>query len=392
MQHWAMTGLGLTLGLLAVCGTARGADATAPKEPSSADLDKAAALVKQLGDASFETRRDADKELAEMGRAAEKVLRDNLKNPDLEISHRCERLLALATRSDTEIALDAFLQNKDDKLLLKLPAWTRFSEMAGKDQSARMLFVDMYSSEGELLEALEKDPKNFAQKFNARCQQLQQVLWNPWGMQGTISQGQIVALLFAASDPRTNFDINSFYMISNFLYQPNVQQAFKADAGSRKILAAFIEKRATDQNVLQNVMQLVLQMEIKELVPVALKMATAKETQAYNKSTAILIVGRMGTKDDAEKLEPLLKDTTNLGAMMVGNTRIDAQLRDVALAAIIEANGQAPTDYGFPYLQANPQLLHNNYVAPNWYGFAKDADRDAAEKKFREWQKKQAKK
>src|SRR5260370_1667334 len=118
-------------------------------------------------------------------------------------------------------------------------------------------------------------------------------------MQGKVSNGQVVALLFVASDPRVTFDINMFYMMTNFLYQPNIQQGFKADPGSRKILASFIEKRATDQNTLQQVMQLVLQMEIKEMVPVALKMATAKETQGNNKATAVLIVDCMGTQDDA---------------------------------------------------------------------------------------------
>ena len=228
--------------------------------------------------------------------------------------------------------------------MLKLPDWTRISDMAGKDDTARMLFVDMYSSEGALLDALDKDPKNFGPKLNARVQQLQQILWTPWGTQGNVGLGQVVALLFAASDSRLNFDLNSFYMVTNFLYQQNIQQAFRSDAASRKVFAAFVEQRCKDQNTLQNVIHLVLQLEIKELVPVALKMATAKDTQAYNKATAVMIVGRMGTKEDAEKLEPLLADQTSLGAAMVGTTRIDAQLRDVVLAALIEANGQSVTD------------------------------------------------
>jgi len=123
---------------------------------------------------------------------------------------------------------------------------------------------------------------------------------------------------------------------------------------------------------------------------VALKMATAKETQAYNKATAVMIVGRMGTKEDADKLEPLMADQTSLGAAMVGTTRIEAQVRDVVLAALIEANGQSVTDYGFPYFQNN-QVARGNYMAPNWYGFGKDTERQAAVQKFRDWQKKQKK-
>jgi hypothetical protein len=392
MQRWAITGLGLTLGLLAICGPTRGADAPATAAPPTnpADVAKATDLVKKLGSPAYETRRDADKELFKMGRGIEKVLRDNLNNPDVEVRNRCERLLTLATRSDTEIALDTFLQTKDDKLLLKLPSWGRFTEMAGKDDSARMLFVEMFSSEGAMIDEMEKDPKNFGPKFNTRCQQLQQVLWTPWGTQGNVGLGQVVALLYVASDKRMAFDINSFYMITNFLYQQNIQQSFRDNTASRKILASFIEQRS-DQNTLPQIMHLVLQMEIKELVPVALKMALAKETQAYNKSTAVLIVGKMGTKEEAEKLEPLLADTTGLGAVMVGTQRLDAQLRDVVLAALIESNGQNPADYGFPYLQQN-QIPQGGYVAPSWYGFAKNEDRQAALKKFRDWQGKQPKK
>jgi len=390
MKRWAITGFAVTIALLAASDSARGAEAPAAPEQPKSDLNKAADLVKKLGDRSWQTRHSAEKQLADMGRAAQKVLQANLTNPDVEISQRCEHLLELASRTDTVLALDAYLQKNDDKLLMKLPGWIRFSEMAGKDDSARMLFVNMYSTETELLDELEKDPKNFGPKLNTHITQLQQVLWNPWGGNGNVDVSQVVALLYVASDSRVNFDINTFYMITNFLYQGYLQQDFKANPAARRVLAAFIDKRA-DQNTLAQVMNVVLQMELKELVPVALKMATSKDTQAYNKSMAALVVGRMGTKEEADKLAPLLEDKTNLGNMQVGTQMLNAQLRDVALAAMIEAYGESPAAYGFPYLQQN-QIARGNYVAPAWYGFAKEEDRAAALKKFREFKAKQAKK
>jgi hypothetical protein len=391
MFRWVLLGSGLTLGLLFVCPAGLCADAPAT-EPKQVNLTEAAALVQKLGDKSFEVRRNAHKELQDMGRGVEKILRDNLNNSDLEISSRCERLLILATRSETEIALDAFLQNKDDKLLMKLPSWSRFSEMTGKETASRLLFVEMYSSETQLLDALEKDPKSLSGpngKFTARCQQLQQILWTPWGTQGNISVSQVVGLLFVASDPRMTFDINTFYLMTNFLYQQNIQQGFKSDPASRKVLTAFIEKRA-DQNTLPQIMPLILQMELKEMVPVALKMALDKNTQAYSKATAVMIVGQMGSKDDAAKLEPLLANDTNLGSATFGTTTVTAQLKDVALAAMIEANGLNPVDYDFPYLKA--VQVQGPYRAPVWYGFTDQKGRDAAMKKFKDWQAKQVKK
>jgi hypothetical protein len=336
MRRLALMAVLPLLGLLTEAATALAADAKS--EPSADVSAKAAALIRQLGADAYEDREAAYLELEKLGKTALKALEEGVKNEDMEISSRSKRLLALATRSETEVALDAFLADKDTKLILKLPTWERFKKVVGDDQNARTLFVEMHTTEGSLLAGLDRDPKTFEQTFNARCQQIQQNLYTPLGQINQIPMGQMVALLFAATDSRATTNLQSFYVLTNLLYQQNIQQGFKANSGARKLLAQFLE-RHMDQNTMPQTIQLAMQMEMKELAPMALKAATDKNSQQWTRATALLAVGRLGTKDDLKDIEPLLKDETNLGTMrfMQQNgqnqrqtTQVTTQMRDVA--------------------------------------------------------------
>ena len=166
------------------------------------------------------------------------------------MSSRAKRLLARVNRTDVEIALDSYLADKDSKLILKLPSWEHFKKIIGKDQNARTMFVEMYTAEGNLLAALDHDPKGFETALQHALQQIQQNLYTPWGQVNQMPMCQVVALLFAATDTRATTNINSFYMVTNLFYQQNIQQGFKANAGARKLLVQFFEQR-TDQNTMR---------------------------------------------------------------------------------------------------------------------------------------------
>ena len=381
----------LLVGFLLVAGRAAAEEA---KKETTADPAKTAALVQKLGDNSFEVREDAHKQLEQMGKDAIKALEQGAESEDLEISSRSKRLLALATRTEIEVALDAFLADKETKLILKLPSYERFKKTLGDDASARALFVEMYTTEGDLLAGLERDPKKFEAAFNNRCQQIQQNLYTPWGHVNPVPMGQIVALLFAATDSRVTTNINSFYMVTNLLYQQNIQQGFKSNAGARKLLAQFFEQRS-DQNTMPQAIQLAMQLDMKEMAPVALKAATAKDSQPWVRGTAVLAVGKLGTKDNIKDIEPLLNDTTNLGTMQFnqGNvqTRVTTEVRDVTLAAMIMLSGQDYMSYNFPYLKQFPQI-NRQFLGYNYFGFSDNDQRAAALKQYKEEVAKQEKK
>src|SRR5262245_1893935 len=276
---------------LAAGAAAAEADALTP-----AQRDQAKSWVRQLGDRSFKTREQAHEKLAELGRAARPLLEDGLKAEDNEVRCRCARLLELASRSDTEVALAAYMARKDVKALMKLPAWDRFSKLVGDSDDTRKLFVDMYCAEGPLLAELDRSPDHFVSRFRAHIQEVQRNLYTPLGQANPIPHSQVVALLFLASDPKLAADLNSFYMISNLFYQPTVQQTFKTDDGSRKMLVAYLEKHANNPNTMTQGFYIARQLQLKEAVPWAMKTVKDKTAQPNARAVAILFVGQTGNR------------------------------------------------------------------------------------------------
>jgi hypothetical protein len=381
------------LGLLSLLGVFAGAAVVSAAEtatPAPADTNKLAALVQRLGDDSFEAREAAYGQLEQLGKAAQPALEEAAKSTDPEVKSRAKRLLDHLNRTEVEVALDVYLANKDASLILKLPSWERYKKIIGEDETSRNLFVEMYTMEGNLLTALDGDQKKFEDLFAARIQQIQQTLYGRWGQPDAIPMSQVVALLFVATDARAKVNINSFYLMTSLFHPENIQKGFKTNAGARKLLVEFFETR-TDQNTMPQAIQLAMQMELKEMAPAALKLATNKNAAAWTRATAVVAVGKLGTKDNMKDLEELLKDTTNLGNMQFnpGNgqvLRVTTEMRDAALAAMILLSGQDVQDYDFPYLKA--VHVDKRYLAYSYFGFSDDTQRQAALKKFKESQEK----
>jgi hypothetical protein len=368
------------------------------KEPANEEA-KAAALVRQLGSDSFEAREAAYRELEKLGKAAVKALEEGAKSKDPEISERSKRLLALANRTEIEIALEAFLaDSKDTKLLLKLPAWERFKKTFGEDEKARSLFVQMYVAEGKLLAALERDPKGFDTAINTRCQEIQKTLEKQSGNENP-AMGQVVALLFTATDSRIAAKPqrveSRHYTLTALLYRANIQQEFRSNAGARQLLAVYFEQRADHPNYMLDAVNIGLLLDMKEMAPIVLKGATSKNDQSGVRASAIIALGSLGSKDNIKDIEPFLNDTTRLQytsydqkGSHVGYT----DMRDIALAALIMMSGQDILEYDFPAVKTpgfqKEHLKNLSYIS---WGFHTDEQRQAALKKFKDWQEKQKK-
>jgi hypothetical protein len=191
--------------------------------------------------------------------------------------------------------------------------------------------------------------------------------------------------LFLATDPRAGDNLQSFYALNNLFYQQNIQQAFKDNAGSRKLLVSFLETRSNPSTVSQ-AFYIAQQMQLKEALPLAVKTLNTKTAPPYTRGMAVLFVGRMGVKEHAKDIEPLLADATAMGTIRTGTGTINAQMRDVALAALIELSGQNIHDYNFPYMQNYKNHRGTINLPPYYYGFNDDAARTAALKKWQDAQ------
>ena len=378
MRRLVLLGCWLLLGSGAVLGDTALADLPAKQK------EQARVLLRQLAHRSFKVREQATEQLERLGRPARGILEEGVKYPDAEVRRRCRRLLELALRSDTEVALADFLANKSSARLLKLPSWDRFSKTVGKDDVAKRLFVDMFCAEGTMLAELEAKPQQFATRLQTRLMEIQRNLWTPAGQANPPPHGQVVALLFMATDPRLGDNIQSFYALNNLFYQPTIQNHFKNDPSSRKLLVAFLESRSNPSTISQ-AFYIAQQMQLKEALPLALKTVKATNIPPYTRGMAVLFVGRMGAKEYRKDLEALLDNKTAMGAVNTGTVTVNAQLRDVALAGLIQLSGQDVHAYDFPALR---NFHGTPTLPPYYYGFTDDKAREKALKKWKDSQPK----
>jgi hypothetical protein len=178
-------------------------------------------------------------------------------------------------------------------------------------------------------------------------------------------------------------EINQVYNLAQTLAMPELTEDVVKPA-MRKLCQASKDGKP-DLSHLSQTIHLIKSLGMKEAVPLALQGALAKEVDVWARATAVLFVAEAGTKDDLAKLEPLLKDTTGCGACGINAITINAELRDVVLAAQISAAGEKLEDYGFPYFKIIPGMKPAD-TSPGCMGFSSAAEREAAVKKWKDFQ------
>jgi hypothetical protein len=319
-------GVALTLGLLWDGG----------RSPLGAAGPDAAALVRQLGDDSFEVREAASAQLLRLGRAAEGALRAGLKDGDSEVRRRCAALLPLARRSDLDVRLDAFLAGGDGQQAPPLPGWARFRELAGDDLPSRRLYVDLYRADRAVLEALAKDPKQVAAQLARRCDQLQSRAggWGPSDRKP--SAGEVAALLLSARCAGAALDVQAFYRLNNVFYRPAVAAAVLASPAAERLLAPVLAARAADPGTSYQVLWLAQNLRLTGFIEKTLKPAARK-----------LVADARAHPGDLNKLY----QAANM-ATMLDLPDVLADLRPV-VRDLAEAAARQPNDLGKFYQAMN---------------------------------------
>jgi hypothetical protein len=345
------------------------------------DTTDPAVFVRRLADEKFAIRERAAEQLRKLGKAAEPALRAGLKHPDAEVRERCQTLLDEIAGNDREERLIAFLTDAEDGQ--PLPGWRRFAEVAGKTPAARRSFVTLYRSAGDLLDTAEKAPAEVGDRLAARCKALAPALITSGPEEPVLAEAE--ALLLVATAERLNLGVPAFNSLCDGLgvlaNRAPLKKRFLQDEPSRKLLLAFVQRR-WDGPQQERTLSLALAYELKETADWAVGLALSRETPGLTRGWALLVAGQLGGKEQAARLKPLLDDTTAVGERKLGPTTLRAEVRDVALVAVIRLAGRQPADYGFPYLQAIPGL--KTLPTPACLGFADAATREAAFKKWKE--------
>lgn len=343
-------------------------------------------LIDLLGDPSFRVRQEATRELLGMGRIAREALNAGKSDPNAEVRQRCRQLLPIAERLDLMARIDSFLN--DPTANHDLPGLSKFLSMVGDEKSGRQLYAEMIKTEPELLRLIEGSQSQVVDSYRNRVTQTQQLfntgvrVVNGTRIEPEIPIGQLATLLFVGTSASIPTNDTVHRTLSSLFYRAPIQKAFKGDGQAialRKILYKWLETRSSDYASYQGV-YLILQADVKDALPLTLRLATEAGTYSRTRGLALMAVGKLGNKKHIPELEKLFDDQGVLTNVMINNVRGTVQVRDVALAMSIQLSGQKVTDYPFDLLK-NRAITYTSFT---YLGFSDDEQRAEAFKKWKD--------
>ncbi len=352
--------------------------APAPAEPQFSDAE----LVKRLGHQSYKVRQKATELLQARGIEAQQALRDGLAriNP-LEVRMRCDRLLSGITQRDIEARLQALLDG-DDKRAGEFPGWQQFRDTAGTSKLTRQMYVDMYRSEQSLLEMIRPesdelsaaDRTELTRSFNTRLDQMRTQIYS--SNSSELTWKTFTAMLLVAADPNAGVSPESLSKIYTVLSRSTTQTMFNTRERSvpmKKVLSSWLEKASGETYTSYYTMSIALRYKL----PVGVKIArdyVKRNSSSSLLSGAILAIAANNDKADLPLLEKQMSNATVCHTHRTGGKTRQAQVRDVALAAIIHINGKDPKNFGFPRVSKHPDTV----FAVHTLTFDDDKERQAA--------------
>ncbi|HEY2881648.1 MAG TPA: hypothetical protein VGJ15_04430 [Pirellulales bacterium] len=396
---------------------------------SPADL---STLVRQLGDDLFAVRENATAQLIQTGIKAKPQLVAVLDSSDAEVRRRAKQILAAVVDEDFQRRLNAFRADVDGSKQTSLPCWNLFKQTIGSDAQARQLFSEMQTTESALLEAYEQGPKQASKLIESRAQAAAEGIGSS-ARRGQRPQaatlGTALAILFVAGDPKVELNdptAANIVQLPSILQSSNVpivvQQSLTAkpprtEANARtemclKVLGRWVARDISLALVQKN-LECADAYRLKEGLQPAIKVIQARATlppgtvrgplvpapagvqfRAVQQMIpappevlcrAVWVVGKLGNKEQLPLIEPLLSDAQVCFSTPSGAQPLEAQMRDVALAATIQISGKDPKEFGFEFLSQAANVQYNG----NRFAFRSEEARNAAFKKWEDWKNSQ---
>jgi hypothetical protein len=159
----------------------------------------------------------------------------------------------------------------------------------------------------------------------------------------------------------------------------------------RKLVAAWINQ-CTNQNEssVQQRLGVAGTYQLSEAVPLAVSVALGRDDyrglSPATRLAALILIAQLGTREQVDRLEPLLEDATVCFPAGMVRQRVGAptgeevQIRDVALVMLLQMTDQRPDEYGYPHAQRNGRELNPVLMYPS-----SAAERPRALAKWRRW-------
>jgi hypothetical protein len=374
---------------------------------------RARALVERLGSEDFDTREEAQKQLAALGRLALPALVTGLRaSPNPEVRSRCEQLLPAATALDVKARLDTFLADTRGEYRHDLPGWDAFRTIACREWSllghvvaadrstlraARELFARLYASADHrrFLVALAGPRPELAALVVARRQELYDMRY-PRGDEPARDPTLDEMLVFLAADSRAG-STQGFgllrgrrgwgadtYLLSGSGFTAAARGSDDKAGVYRAVAAAWLASR-TDPRDMDQAIGIATTLDLNDSAcELAARLLTAPGVISRYRSRA---ASRLVTLGDASHIRLLahgFESTAVVGTVWGGEEVHEVELRDLALAVSVLLARESPPGFGFA--DRYPDWPHDadNFTFTRYY-FSTPAARKAAFEKWAEW-------
>jgi HEAT repeat protein len=358
-----------------------------PGDVGTPDYEKAAELVKQLGDSQFTVREAAGKRLIELEFAAVPALKEGLKSSDEEIRSRCESLLPKAKAAGWKRRCAPYVADADSKRTHELPLLADWQKLTGKhDVASRKHLAEVLERNGDLLSEAATDRKMGPGVCASRCTALLEALKTATKGQAKAELADVSAVLLLDATFKSPFDMRSPAALIELLKNPSVPDALGApEAGKafRKLIVGWAEAQSPNfsSEAYVRFADLARKTPFAEAVPALIKLAQSNRPRSLaERLLAIDALGMIGGKDAAAALAGIVP---NDKTMFEGDMWKEYREGDSALAASLKMHGKRPEDYG---LIASKQSLINVIQSESFpidvYGFR---DADARTKAVAKW-------
>lgn len=343
------------------------ATAARAQEPAT-DAPRATAqqLVAQLGDASFEQRERANRQLLEFGLEARAALDEGMRHPDAETAFRCRRLW--------------------DEVRF-LAGWQQASLIVGDSPAARALYDKMFLADPVLWYQLAENPGPTDGLFPERRARLEQAVKQAQVpavlLEGTLANAFYFGLLAKQANPQQQLE-----RLDDLLRFGTSRQALKDDQVLGDLWGLWA--KATDMGMESDGPALdrllgALQNNRPQARDIARNMLAEERIPAGQRQYALLTLAKFKNPADDEVIQKWLNDSSPLDTLFSRGIVIKSQLRDVALAATIYRAGQDPGAFGFEYAKPDPNTLYS----PSTLGFKNEEERAQAVKNWTDFAAKQ---
>jgi hypothetical protein len=312
-------------------------------------------LVRQLGDACYQQRERASRQLLEIGLEAKAALADGMRHPDAEIALRCRRLW--------------------DEVRV-LAGWQQVSLIVGDSPAARALYDKMFLADPALWYELAENPRPVDGLFPERRAQLEQAVKQAQVpavlLEGTLANAFYFGVLAKQAKPQQELE-----SLDDLLRVGPCRQALKGNEALGDLWDLWAKATASEGPALDRLLA-ALRDNGPQARDIARDMLADERIPAGQRQYALLALAKKQNPADDALVQKALDDSTPLDTLFTRGVVIKSQLRDIALAAKIYRAGQDPRAFGFGYAKPDPYALYS----PSTLGFKNEEERAQAVKNW----------